>query len=216
MPERLVVLGGGVVGVEMAQAWKRLGAREVTVVEGGERLVANLEPFAGDELRAAFEEEGIAVILGREGGARRTARRRHRAGARSRSTTAAPSSATSCSSPSVGGRTPPTSAWTRWGWSRARRSRSTTSSAPRASPGGWLYAVGDVNGRVLLTHMGKYQARHRRRRDPEGIEPWRRGPTTGRCRASCSRIRSSRSVGLTEREAREQGIDVRVVQLRHR
>ena len=26
-------------------------------------------------------------------------------------------------------------------------------------PGGWLYAVGDVNGRVLLTHMGKYQAR---------------------------------------------------------
>ena len=35
VPERLVVLGGGVVGVEMAQAWKRLGAREVTVVEGG-------------------------------------------------------------------------------------------------------------------------------------------------------------------------------------
>src|SRR4029079_15015490 len=35
VPERLVVLGGGVVGVELAQAWKRLGAREVTVVEGG-------------------------------------------------------------------------------------------------------------------------------------------------------------------------------------
>ena len=64
VPERLVVLGGGVVGVEMAQAWKRLGAREVTVVEGEERLVGNLEPFAGDELRAAFEEEGIVVITG--------------------------------------------------------------------------------------------------------------------------------------------------------
>ena len=32
VPERLLVLGGGVVGSEMAQAWKRLGAREVTVI----------------------------------------------------------------------------------------------------------------------------------------------------------------------------------------
>ncbi len=64
VPERLVVLGGGVVGVEMAQAWKRLGAREVTVIEAADRLVANLEPFAGDDLAAAFADEGIVVHVG--------------------------------------------------------------------------------------------------------------------------------------------------------
>ncbi len=63
VPERLLVLGGGVVGVEMAQAWKRLGAREVTVVDAASRLVTKFEPFVGDELRDAFEAEGITVVL---------------------------------------------------------------------------------------------------------------------------------------------------------
>ena len=71
VPERLVVLGGGVVGVEMAQAWKRLGAREVTVIEAADRLVANLEPFVGEELAAAFADEGIVGARRVEGGARR-------------------------------------------------------------------------------------------------------------------------------------------------
>jgi pyruvate/2-oxoglutarate dehydrogenase complex dihydrolipoamide dehydrogenase (E3) component len=39
----------------MAQAYKRLGSDEVVVVEGAERLLAREEPFAGEELRAAFE-----------------------------------------------------------------------------------------------------------------------------------------------------------------
>ena len=47
VPRRLVVLGGGAVGVEMAQAFRRLGSEEVTVVEGGPRLLAREEPFAG-------------------------------------------------------------------------------------------------------------------------------------------------------------------------
>src|SRR5438132_4582464 len=66
VPERLLVLGGGVVGVEMTQAWKRLGARQVTVIDQAPRLVPQLEPFAGDELRAAFEAEGITVVLDAE------------------------------------------------------------------------------------------------------------------------------------------------------
>ena len=36
----------------------------------------------------------------------------------------------------------------------------------RSSRHDWLYAIGDANGRALLTHMGKYQGRARRRRDP--------------------------------------------------
>ncbi len=52
-------------------------------------------------------------------------------------------------------RTPTTSASRRSGSSPASRSRWTT----RCAADDWLYAIGDVNGRALLTHMGKYQAR---------------------------------------------------------
>src|SRR5262245_33912627 len=64
LPGRLVVLGGGAVGVEMAQAYKRLGCEEVVVLEAAGRLLAREEPFAGEELRAAFEAEGITVLTG--------------------------------------------------------------------------------------------------------------------------------------------------------
>lgn len=50
LPGRLLVLGGGVVGVEMAQAYAALGSR-VTVIEAEERLLPREEPFAGEELR---------------------------------------------------------------------------------------------------------------------------------------------------------------------
>jgi Pyruvate/2-oxoglutarate dehydrogenase complex, dihydrolipoamide dehydrogenase (E3) component, and related enzymes len=64
VPRRLLVLGGGAVGVEMAQAFKRLGSEEVVVLEGADRLLAREEPFAGQELQAAFEAEGITVVTG--------------------------------------------------------------------------------------------------------------------------------------------------------
>src|SRR4051794_24878258 len=63
VPERLLVLGGGVVGVEMAQAWKRLGAHEVTILDDSSRLLTEFETFVGAELRRAFEEDGITVVL---------------------------------------------------------------------------------------------------------------------------------------------------------
>ena len=72
LPRRLLVLGGGAIGAEMAQAYKRLGCEEIVVLEGAERLLAREEPFASEELRAAFEAEGITVVTG----ARMTAARR--------------------------------------------------------------------------------------------------------------------------------------------
>jgi pyruvate/2-oxoglutarate dehydrogenase complex dihydrolipoamide dehydrogenase (E3) component len=48
----------------MAQAFKRLGCEQVTVVEALDRLLANEEPFVGEEVRAAFEAEDIGVIIG--------------------------------------------------------------------------------------------------------------------------------------------------------
>src|SRR4051794_8654830 len=64
IPARLLVLGGGAVGLELAQAFRRLGSRAVTVVEGGPRLLPREEPFAGEQVLAGFEREGIAVRLG--------------------------------------------------------------------------------------------------------------------------------------------------------
>lgn len=60
VPRSLAVLGGGVVGVEMAQVFSRFGS-EVTVVEAGPRLVGPEEPEAGELLAKVFEREGITV-----------------------------------------------------------------------------------------------------------------------------------------------------------
>ena len=87
LPRRLVVLGGGAVGLEMAQAFKRLGTEQVTVVEAAPRVLAREEPFAGNEVKTALgagrdrralrqPDPGRASAPGRRGAGR--ARRRHR------------------------------------------------------------------------------------------------------------------------------------------
>jgi|SRR5579884_4274971 len=63
VPESMVVLGGGAIGVELSQVFARFGAR-VTVVEGMERLISMEEPEAGDILAEVFGREGIAVRTG--------------------------------------------------------------------------------------------------------------------------------------------------------
>ena len=89
VPGRLLILGGGVVGAEMAQAWASLGSA-VTVIEAQDRLLPREEPFAGEQLRAALEHRGVDVRTGaratavdrdggeisRDGRRRRAARRR--------------------------------------------------------------------------------------------------------------------------------------------
>src|SRR5499427_4401048 len=63
IPGRLLVLGGGVVGVEMAQAYAALGSR-VTMIEAETRLLPKEEPFAGVELRQALTGRGVDVRTG--------------------------------------------------------------------------------------------------------------------------------------------------------
>ncbi|MGZ5331560.1 MAG: dihydrolipoyl dehydrogenase family protein [Solirubrobacterales bacterium] len=62
VPESILILGGGPVGVEMAQALTRLGAR-ATVVEAAPRLLAREAPEVGETLAEALREEGIEVRL---------------------------------------------------------------------------------------------------------------------------------------------------------
>jgi pyruvate/2-oxoglutarate dehydrogenase complex dihydrolipoamide dehydrogenase (E3) component len=63
LPERLVVLGGGAVGIELAQAFARLGSK-VTVIESGPRFLALEEPEAGAALLPHLTADGIQVTLG--------------------------------------------------------------------------------------------------------------------------------------------------------
>jgi pyruvate/2-oxoglutarate dehydrogenase complex dihydrolipoamide dehydrogenase (E3) component len=150
VPGRLVVLGGGVVGVELAQAWKTLGS-EVSLVEAADRLIPREEPFASDDVEQALREAGVDVHVGVKAIAVRASDGEVELDLES-------------GGPLRGGellvaigRRPNT----------AELGLDTIGLEPgkpievddsmRAND--WLYAIGDVNGRALLTHMGKYQGR---------------------------------------------------------
>jgi dihydrolipoamide dehydrogenase len=63
VPRRLIVLGGGPVGVEMAQAIHRLGS-EVTLVDSGAHLLGREPAALGDALAEALRRDGVEVVLG--------------------------------------------------------------------------------------------------------------------------------------------------------
>src|SRR6516165_8719964 len=65
LPEHLVVLGGGYVGLEFAQAYRRFGSR-VTVVERGPQLLGREDPDVAEEIRRILSAEGIECLLGAE------------------------------------------------------------------------------------------------------------------------------------------------------
>ncbi len=151
VPARLAILGGGVVGVEMAQAWASLGSR-VTLVHRGERLLEREEPFAGEQVRDALVEAGVDVRL------------------RASASSVARDEAFRVELDD-GTRVEADELLVAFG--RRPRTDDIGLETIGLEPGGflevdatlrvaghpWLYAVGDVNGRALLTHMGKYQAR---------------------------------------------------------
>ena len=157
LPRRLLVLGGGAVGAEMAQAFKRLGCEEVVVLEGLERLLAREEPFAGEELRAAFEAEDMTVVTG----VRMTAARRLGSGGPVMATLADGREFTGDEILVAVGRRPATAGigLEHVGLEPGRPVRVDGQLRAAGVPGGWLYAIGDCNGLAPFTHMGKYHGR---------------------------------------------------------
>jgi pyruvate/2-oxoglutarate dehydrogenase complex dihydrolipoamide dehydrogenase (E3) component len=157
LPRRLLVLGGGAVGAEMAQAYKRLGCEEVVVLEGLERLLAREEPFAGEELRAAFVAEGITVATG----VRMTAARRLGSGGPVVATLADGREFTGDEILVAVGRRPATADIGLEHAGLEPRRPVPVDGQLRAVGvhGGWLYAIGDCNGLAPFTHMGKYHGR---------------------------------------------------------
>jgi pyruvate/2-oxoglutarate dehydrogenase complex dihydrolipoamide dehydrogenase (E3) component len=63
LPARLAVLGGGAIGVELGQAFARLGSK-VTVIEAGPRFLGLEEPEAGAALRPHLEADGVTLLIG--------------------------------------------------------------------------------------------------------------------------------------------------------
>jgi pyruvate/2-oxoglutarate dehydrogenase complex dihydrolipoamide dehydrogenase (E3) component len=208
VPARLLVLGGGVIGVEMAQAVRRLGADEVTIIEALDRLVAREEPFVGEQLQAALEADGIRVEVGAR--AERVAR----------DVPDGPVTLTLADGRVLAGdellvavgRRAPTEdlGLDSIGVEPGRGGFIEVDDHLRVPGADWLYVVGDANGRALLTHQGKYQARLAG--DAlAGIDvdaAWADHRALPRVVFTDPQIAA---VGLTEAEAREAGHDVLVV-----
>jgi pyruvate/2-oxoglutarate dehydrogenase complex dihydrolipoamide dehydrogenase (E3) component len=151
VPGRLAILGGGVVGVEMAQAWGALGSH-VTLIHRGDRLIEREEPFASEQVLASLREQGVDVRLGV-------------------STTRVSRAGEFALELDDGGTIEADELLVAFGRKPGTEGIGLeTLGIPADGPlrvghdlrvpgHDWLYAVGDVNGRVQLTHMGKYQAR---------------------------------------------------------
>ncbi len=152
VPGHLVVLGGGVVGVEMGQAWHSLGA-QVTIVEAMDRLIPAEEQFAGELLERVFSELGIetrlqtkAVSVSRDGEQVEVALDDGAPARGDRLLVAL-------------GRRPRTQDLGLESVGLGPGRPVDVDDHMRVPGSDWLWAIGDVNGRALLTHMGKYQGR---------------------------------------------------------
>jgi pyruvate/2-oxoglutarate dehydrogenase complex dihydrolipoamide dehydrogenase (E3) component len=202
VPQSLVILGGGTVGVELATAYASFGTK-VTVIEAGPRVLAREEPFAGDEVCAALAEVGVLV----RADVRATAVQRTDDGV-----TVELDDGSSVSAErvlvAVGRRT--LSADLGVEDLGVEPGRPIEVDETLRVPGhDWLYVIGDANGRVLLTHMGKYQGRLTADRIL-GREPALRsdGALSPRVTFTDPQVAA---VGHTLASAQEAGIDARAV-----
>ncbi|MEU5395954.1 dihydrolipoyl dehydrogenase family protein [Streptomyces tibetensis] len=152
VPGRLIVIGGGVVATEMATVWQALGS-QVTLLVRGKGLLPRMEPFAGELIAEALTEAGADVRTGtsvesvtRENG----------------TVVAVTGTGDRIEADEIlfaTGRAPRTDDIGLESIGLDPGSWLPVDDSLRVDGHDWLYAVGDVNHRALLTHQGKYQAR---------------------------------------------------------
>ncbi len=201
IPGRLAILGGGVVASELAQAFTSLGS-EVTVVERGDRLLAREEPFAGDQVADSLREQGAELRFGasvtrvsRNGAVRLELADGDAVEADELLVATGRKLATGDLGLDTVGLEP--------------GKPIETDEMLRSTTHDWLWAIGDSNGRALLTHMGKYQARLAADGvlgSPQALVS--DGPRSPRVIFTDPQIGA---VGWTLAGAAEQGIDARAV-----
>jgi pyruvate/2-oxoglutarate dehydrogenase complex dihydrolipoamide dehydrogenase (E3) component len=151
VPEQLVVVGGGAVGCELAQFYARIGSR-VTLIQGDDYLLPRIDRAAGDLLAEFLRAEGIDVRLG----ARPTAV--DGAAGRYRVEIGEQGEVEGTHLLIATGRKPRVEGF---GLERldVRVERTGIAVDDRLRAGDGVWAVGDVTGVALFTHVGKYQAR---------------------------------------------------------
>jgi dihydrolipoamide dehydrogenase len=208
VPSSLVVLGGGPVGAELAQAFATLGA-EVTLLERERHLLGRDEPFAADLVAAGLAASGVRVLCGTE--VERVARSDGRVTVETSTHGAVSADEILVAS----GRRHLTE-------DLGLEAIGLAVSDPpgpvevgddlRVEGHDWLYVVGDANGRALLTHEGKHQARLAADQIcGDGDARLRTtSPPTPPPRVTFTDPQVA-AVGHTEASAREAGMHVRVV-----
>jgi dihydrolipoamide dehydrogenase len=203
VPGRLLVLGGGAAGVELAQAWASLGS-SVVLVEAEPRILSGEEEFASQQIGEGLESTGVEVRTG----ARATAADRGPSGQVSLQLEGGDELRGDELLVAVG---------------RRARTEDIGLEKVGVKPHGyldvddelrvegsdWLYAIGDVNGRALLTHMGKYQGRI-----AADVILGRAATATADRRGSPRVVFTSpqlAAIGHTLENAKVEGIDARAV-----
>ncbi len=214
VPPRLGVLGGGVVGCELAQAFRRLGSA-VTLLHRGPRLLAAQEPFAGERVAAALRAEGVDVRCAELDAVS--------AAGDALALSVADETITVDELLVATGRRPNTAELgvQAVGLTPGEPLTVDDSGLVTGVDGQWLYAAGDVTGRAPLTHQGKYDARilgaaiaARVAGAPLDSAPWGEHAATADHAAVPQVVFTDpevAAVGLTADRARAAGMDVRVV-----
>jgi pyruvate/2-oxoglutarate dehydrogenase complex dihydrolipoamide dehydrogenase (E3) component len=198
LPASLAVLGGGAVGVELAQAFARLGSK-VTVIEAGPRLVGLEEPEAGAALLPHLKEDGITVLVGDSAvGVEKTS-----GGVVVRLKSGASVEASRLLVAT--GRRPNAEAWQESGVPKTERGWLKVDPATLEVSSG-VYGAGDVTGLGGFTHLAYYHGQVVARR--------LRGEDARADHTAVPRVTFTdpevASVGLSEAAARSSGIDVAV------
>ena len=213
LPDSLAVIGGGVVAVEMATAYAALGSTVTVIARSG--LLGGMEPFAGERVAAGLKELGVDVRTGT--GTTSV----HRGANGVTITLDGGEEITATEVLAATGRSPRSGDIGLDVVGLEPGSWIETDDTLRVPGSDWLYAVGDVNGRVLLTHQGKYQARAagdvivaRAKGDDVDDAPWGRHVATAD-HAAVPQVTFSipevGSVGLTEAQASKAGVAVKAV-----
>jgi pyruvate/2-oxoglutarate dehydrogenase complex dihydrolipoamide dehydrogenase (E3) component len=212
-PASLVVLGGGFVGVELAQAWRTLGS-DVTLIEAEDRILSPEEPFASEQVADGLREIGVEVRTRAKVSAIRVKDGLVRVELDDDGSAIGERLLVAVGRKPNTGEIGLDAAGVEAGErgylevDDQLRVMTRDVQAHRAVCD-WLYAVGDVNGRALLTHMGKYQARiagdHILGKDVAATEDRRAVPRVVFTEPQVA------AVGLTFATARERGFNARAV-----
>ncbi|MDQ3723555.1 MAG: FAD-dependent oxidoreductase, partial [Actinomycetota bacterium] len=170
------------------------------------RVLAREEPFAGEEICAALAEHGVTILSG----AKVSAVARPQPGGAVTITLEDGRELTGDELLVAVGRRPATAALGLETVGLARGEYLPVDDRMCVQGHDWLYAIGDANGRALLTHMGKYQARIASLAidGDESARATQDGPGSPRVIFTDPQVAA---VGMTEAAAREAGIDVRTV-----